>query len=124
MLRLLSKVTDNDTVATDDVLGNTILVNLAKTNPLTKLLGVRNLEELDLVLGTESLNKTKVFLLLARLSQDTKMGLTAVQGLDTLTDTTGETVVDQGATEDFDEGGLSGDLANDGRDSFNNISFS
>jgi hypothetical protein len=53
------------------------------------------------------------------------MGLTAIQGLDGLTETTGQTVVDHGATEDLDEGRFSGDLSNNGNRLFNDdISFS
>lgn len=104
MLGLLSEITDDDTVAGDDLLGDTILVNLAETDPLTKLLSTRNLQELDLMFGAESLDKTDVLLLLTGLSQDTEMGLTAIQSLDGLTDTTGKTVVDHGATEDLNKG--------------------
>jgi hypothetical protein len=126
VLRLLTKVTDDDTIAADNLLGNAILVDLAETNPLTKLVGIGDFEELDLVLGTEGLDETEVLFLLAGLGEDTKMGLAAVKSLDTLAETTGETVVVERATKDLDQGSLGGDLTNNGGDSFlnnNNISF-
>lgn len=125
VLGLLSKVADDDTVATNDVLGNTILIDLAKTNPLTKLLTAGNLDQLDLVLGTEGLDQTGVLGLVAGLSEDTEVSLTAIQGLDGLTDTTGKTIVLQGATEDLNEGGLGGDLTDDdGNGLFDNDNIS
>lgn len=126
MLGLLTEVTDDDAVAADDFLGNSVLVNLAKANPLTELVGIRDLQELDLVLGTEGLDETKVLLLLAGLGENTEMGLAAVKSLDTLAETTGETVVVERATKDLNQGSLGGDLTNNGGDSFlnnNNISF-
>jgi hypothetical protein len=125
MLRFLSEIANNDTVAGDDLLGNSVLVNLAETNPLTELVTIGNLQELDLVLSAQGLDETDVLLLFAGLSEDTQMGLTAIQGLDGLTETTGKTVVDHGATEDLDEGRFSGDLSNNGNRLFNDdISFS
>lgn len=126
MLGLLTEVTDDDAVAADDFLGNSVLVNLAKANPLTEFVGIRDLQELDLVLGTEGLDETKVLLLLAGLGENTEMGLAAVKSFDTLAETTGETVVVQRATKDLNQGSLGGDLTNNGGDSFlnnNNISF-
>lgn len=126
MLGLLTKVTDNNALALNNLLSNTILVDLAEANPLTELLSAGNLQELDLVLGAEGLNQAEVLLLLAGLGKDTEMGLAAVEGLDALTKTTGKAIVVEGATEDFDQGGLGGDLANDGDNgllSNNNISF-
>lgn len=127
VLRLLTKVTNNDTVAGDNLLGNSVLVDLAETNPLTELVTIGNLQELDLVFSAQGLDKTDVFLLFAGLGEDTQVGLTAIQGLDGLTETTGKTVVDHGTTEDLDEGGFSGDLSDNGDSLFNgnnDISFS
>lgn len=126
MLRLLTEVTDNDAVAANDFLGNAILVDLAEADPLTKLVGIGDLEQLDLVLGAQGLNKAKVLLLLAGLGENTQMGLAAVKSLDTLTETTGEAVVVKGTTEDLNQGGFGVDLTDDGDSLLNNnvnISF-
>ena len=52
------------------------------------------------MLGAQSDNELLVGLLLAALVEDTHVGLAAVEGLGSLTQTTGKTVVDQGDAED------------------------
>lgn len=63
------------------------------------------------MLGAESDNKLLVSLLLAALVQDTHVGLTAVEGLGGLTETTGKTIVDQGDAQNTLEGVQDGHLA-------------
>lgn len=75
-----------------------------ETSPLAELLAVGDLDERDLVLAAESDNELLVGLLLASLVEDAHVGLAAVEGLAGLTETTGETVVDQGDLENTLEG--------------------
>jgi hypothetical protein len=75
-------------------------VKRTETDPLAQHLSIRNLDEGDLVLGAQSDDELLVSLLLAALVEDTHVGLTAVEGLGSLTQTTGKTVVDQGDAED------------------------
>lgn len=63
------------------------------------------------MLGAQGDNKLLVGLLLAALVQDTHVGLTAVEGLGGLTETTGKTVVDQGDAQNTLEGVQDGHLA-------------
>ena len=109
ILTLLTIITNNGTSTSNDLLGITILVNLAKTNPFTKFFGISNLDEGDFMLSTQGFNQSNVFLLFAAFSQHAEMGITTIEDLDGLTESTGKTVVDEGATEDFAEGGLHGD---------------
>jgi hypothetical protein len=71
-----------------------------EANPLAEHLSIGNLDERDLVLRAESDNELLVGLLLAALVENTHVGLTAVEGLSGLAETTGKTVVDQGNAKD------------------------
>lgn len=53
-------VGDNNRRAADNLAGVALTVNLRETSPLAKGLGVRDLDELDVVLGAESLNELRV----------------------------------------------------------------
>ena len=59
-LRLDTVVLDDDARAADDLAGVALTVDLAETSPGTKDLGVTDLDEVDLVLGTESLDELDV----------------------------------------------------------------
>jgi hypothetical protein len=63
------------------------------------------------VLGAKSLDELLVGVLVAVLVQDTHVSLATVEGLGGLTETTGETVVDEGVAEDTLERVLDGHLA-------------
>jgi hypothetical protein len=82
-----------------------------ETDPLAEHLSIRNLDQGDLVLGAEGDDKLLVSLLLTTLVQDTHVSLTAVEGLGGLTETTGETVVDEGDAQNALEGVQDGHLA-------------
>jgi hypothetical protein len=73
---------------------------LTETDPLAEHLSIGNLDQGDLVLGAKSDDQLLVGLLLAALVEDTHVSLAAVEGLGSLTQTTGKTVVDQGDAED------------------------
>lgn len=107
-LALLSVVSDNDAGAADNLPGVALSVDLAETGPGSEGLGVRDLEEVDLVLVAESLNELDVLLLRAGLDEDTEVGLSSVESLGALSETTGETVVDQRLLQDFLESVLDG----------------
>ena len=84
---------DHDARATDNLDGLTIGVVLAQTSPLTEKLGVIDLDKRSLVLVTESGDKLGVSLLVTRVGEDAQVSLTTVQSLDSLTETTGQTIV-------------------------------
>lgn len=94
-LTLDTVVLDDDARATNNLAGVAFTVNLAETGPGSEDLGISDLDQVDLVLGAESLNELDVLSLSAGLNEDAKMGLALVEGLGGLTKTTGETVVDE-----------------------------
>ena len=100
-LRLDTVVLDDHARASNDLAGVALTVDLAKTRPGTEDLGVANLDEVDLVLCAECLDELDVLGLRASLDEDAQMGLALVEGLGALTETTGETVVDEGILQDL-----------------------
>ena len=74
------------------------------------MLSVWNLDERDLVLATESDNELLVSLLLACLVQDTHVSLATVEGLGSLTETAGKTIVHEGELENTLKGVQNGHL--------------
>lgn len=75
-----------------------------KTGPLAELLAVGDLDEGDLVLGAEGNDELLVGLLLAVLVENAHVGLAAVEGLGSLAETAGKTVVDESQLQDTLEG--------------------
>ena len=59
-LRLLSVVLDDDARAADDLAGVALAVDLSEAGPGAEDLGVRDLDQVDLVLGAESLDELDV----------------------------------------------------------------
>ena len=94
-LALGTIVLDDDARAADDFTRVTLLVDLAKTSPLTENLRVTDLDQVDLVFGTEGLNQLDVLGLAASLHKDAQVGLTLVESLSSFTETTGETVMNE-----------------------------
>lgn len=82
-----------------------------ETNPLAQHLAIGDLDEGDLVLGAQGNNKLLVGLLLASLVEDTHVSLAAVEGLGSLAQTAGKTIVDQGDAEDTLQSVENGHLA-------------
>ena len=107
-LGLLTVVLDDDAGAADDLTGVALTVDLAETGPGAEGLGVRDLEQVDLVLVAESLDELEVLGLVAGLDKNAKVGLAAVEGLGALTETASKTVVDKGLLEDLLESVLDG----------------
>ena len=100
-LALLTIILNNDAAAADDFAGVAFLVNLTKTNHFSELLVVFNLDQGDVVLSTEGLNELTVSRLCAVGGQHAEMGLTLVQGLSSLVQTTGQTIIDQSFLQDL-----------------------
>jgi len=86
-------VGDDDARAADNLAGLALAVDLGETGPLAEDLGVRDLDELDVVLGAEGLNELRVLGLSDSLDEDTEVRLALVEGLGRLAETAGETVV-------------------------------
>jgi len=82
--------------------------HLAETSPLTEELGVGDLDQVDLVLGAESLDELDVLALSAGLVENAEMSLALVEGLGSLAETAGKTVVDEGVLENVLESVLRG----------------
>ena len=74
-------------------------IKRTETSPLAELLAIGDLDERDLVLRAEGNDKLLVGLLLASLVQDAHVRLATVEGLGSLTETAGKTVVDEGDLE-------------------------
>jgi len=110
-LRLLTEILDNNARAANDLAGVTLTVDLAETGPLSELLGIRDLDQVDVVLSAKSLDQLDVLLLSAGLDEDSHMGLTSVKGLGALAETAGKTVVDEGTLQDILKGLLDGHLS-------------
>lgn len=98
---LVTVVLDHDARAADNLARVALLVDLAKTSPLTKDLGVTNLDQVDLVLGAESLNELDVLSLRARLNENAKMGLALVKSLGRLAKAACKTVMDESVLQDL-----------------------
>jgi hypothetical protein len=77
-LRFFSEIGDSNARAANDLTGVTLAIDLAKTGPFTKLLGIRDLDQVDVVLGTESFNKLDVFGLSARFTENGQVSLASI----------------------------------------------
>lgn len=94
-----------------------------ETSPLAELLAIGDLDQGNVVLVAEGDNKLLVGLLLAVLVQDTHVSLSSVEGLGSLSEAAGETVVHESELQDALEsvenghlalGGIAGNLNNIG----------
>lgn len=94
-----------------------------ETSPLAELLAIRDLDQGNVVLVAESDNKLLVGLLLTVLVQDTHVSLSSVEGLGSLSEAAGETIVHESELQDTLEsvenghlalGGIAGNLNNIG----------
>ena len=100
-LTLGTIVLDNDARAADDLTGVTLLVDLAKTSPLTENLRVTDLDQVDFVFGTEGLNQLDVLGLGTGLDEDTQVSLASIESLGSFTETTGETIVKKSSLQNL-----------------------
>ena len=76
-LRLLSEVSNGNTRTANNLTGVTLTIDLTETGPFTELLGIRDLDQVDVVFGTESFNELDVFRLGTRLTENSQMSLTS-----------------------------------------------
>ena len=100
-LALSTIVLDDDARAADDFTRVTLLVDLAKTSPLTENLRITDLDQVDLVFGTEGLNQLDVLGLSTGLDEDTQVGLALIESLGGLTETSSETVMNESGLQDL-----------------------
>jgi hypothetical protein len=94
-------VFNNDTGAANDLSGVALLVDLAQSSPSTKDLGVTDLDQIDLVFGTEGLNQLDILGLSAGFYENAEMGGAFVKGLGAFTQATSQPVVDEGIFQDL-----------------------
>ena len=106
LFRVLAPVGDDSNTALDNLSGVAFTVKLSKTNPFTKLLGVRNLDEGNLVLliVAKSLNELDVGLLGDGVAKNSENGTAGRKGLGSGSKTTGKTVVGKRDLESTLEG--------------------
>lgn len=123
-LGVLTPVGDDNTRSTNNLSGVTLSVELAQTSPLTELLGIGDLDKGDLLLGlvAESLDELEVRLVGDGVTEHTELGLSSRQSLGALSQTSDETVVDDGLLQDGLEGILKGESSGGG--SGGNLDFS
>ena len=104
-LTVNTKVLDNYTRAANDLPGVTLLVDFAEASPGAEDFRVSNLDEVDFVLGAESLDKFEVFGLGVGFDEDAKVSLALVHCLGALAETTSESIVDESVLQDLLRGG-------------------
>jgi hypothetical protein len=92
-LGVFSVLLDNNAGATNNLASVSIAVNLAETCPFSQDLRVSNLNEGNGMGGAKCLDELDILRLRASLNEHTKVGLTSIQGLCALAQTTSKTVV-------------------------------
>jgi hypothetical protein len=89
----------HDAQMTSHLAGLALLVELGEANPLTELLALDTLDDVDRVLLSESLDKADVLSRVAVRGKDAQVSLATVQRLDALAEAAGNAVVDEGLLE-------------------------
>jgi hypothetical protein len=119
-LRFLSIILHHNTTRPNNLASISLTIKHTKSSPLSKLLPISNLDEVNIMFGAKSLNKLIIRLRVARLGKHSKMGLTTthksvksvrdipVERFGALTETTSESVMDKGTFEDIAKGILDG----------------
>jgi hypothetical protein len=92
-LAIYSIVLYDDATASYDLAGVTVLVNFAETGPSAEELCVSDLDEIDLMVRAECLNELDILCLGVGLDEDTNVGLSLIQGLCALSETSSQAVV-------------------------------
>ena len=100
-LTLNSIFLDDNARATDDLAGVTLTVNLAETGPGAKNLRVSNLDEVNFVLGAESLNELQILRFSDGFDENAQVRLALVESLRTFTETARETIMDESVLQDL-----------------------
>jgi hypothetical protein len=92
-LGVFSVLLDNNAGTTNNLASISIAVNLAETCPFAQDLRVSDLNEGNGMGGAKCLDELDILRLRASLNEHTKVGLTSIQGLCALAQTTSKTVV-------------------------------
>lgn len=100
-LTLDTVILDNNARAANDLARVTLAIHLAKASPGTKDLGVTDLDQVDLVFSAKRLNQLDVLRLCASLDKDAQVSLALVEGLGTLAQTAGESIVNESVLQNL-----------------------
>ena len=100
LLALLTPIADNDATAVDDLAGISFTVQDAETCPFTEHLSIRHLDERDLVFRAKRDDQLLVGLLFTSFVENAHVCLSSVKGFGCFAQAAGETIVDEGKTED------------------------
>jgi hypothetical protein len=122
--RLLTIILHDNTTRSNNLSSISLSIKNTKTRPFSKLLSIGNLDEIDVVFGTESLNELGIRLWIARLGKHSEMSLATIQlesnlrvfegkripvkGLCAFPETPSESIVHKCAFEDLTKGILDG----------------
>ena len=91
---------DNTSTA-NNFTGVALLVDFAETSPLTENFRVTDLDQVDLVLGTEGLNQFDVLGLGTSFDEDTQVSLTLIESFSGFSEATGKTIMKEGSLQDL-----------------------
>ena len=100
-LGLNTVVLDDDARAADDLARVALTVDLAETSPGAKDLRVTDLDQVDLVLRTESFDQLDVLGFRVRLDENTQVRLALVERLGALAQAAREAVVHERVLQDL-----------------------
>jgi hypothetical protein len=108
LLRSLTPVLDNNNTASNNLSSIALSVKLAQSSPLTELLGIRNLDQRNLLFGfvAQSLDQSNVRLLSDSIAENTDLGLSRRQGLGGFSQSSSKTIVDKSLLENSFKGVL------------------
>jgi len=98
---LLTKVGDDGARGSDGLLDGAVVVELGESAPRTEVLSGVDHDDVDLSLGTESLDELLVFVVLAVLREAAQSGGAAIEGLGALVESLLESSVDHGLFQDL-----------------------
>jgi hypothetical protein len=98
---LFTEISNDGARSTDSLLDTTIIIELGKPTPGTKVLSGLDHDNMDFTFGTETLDELLVLVILAILGEATETGRAAIQSLGALVKTLLESSVDHGLFEDL-----------------------
>ena len=90
---LLAIVGNHGAGAANNLAGLALSINLAKTSPLSQLLGLRNSNQVDALLRTQSFNELLVVRLVAVIGEDAKLSLSTLNRAACFMQTTREAIM-------------------------------
>ena len=110
---LIAEGADNNRRGLDNLPGVSVLVDLAETSHLTELLLVGNQDKGDTLLLSEGLDELLVGGLIAVLGQEDQLGVSGLDGLGNLMETSDEGSTTAGVLQHFLDRRSSGDFLSD-----------